>query len=358
MGPEFITLLVDGGLWSAFRRCAVSASLDAAARNFRIDVAFEPGATATAAIFRAGATLTILANGAPLLTGFVDRYRPSGDRSLQRATIEGRSRGADAIDGAALHTTGRFEDKTLLDIAQELDAAGVGFTASADLPTIPRAQIRPGESLFQMLERYARAQNITLRGLASGGIDFYDAQQAPRHAGGLVEGVNLLTWEADHNWSERHSRYIVRGQKLKGFGADALEIEAIAKDEAVGRNRPLIIIAPDDIDEPRAKREAKHRRDRRAGRSLSANVSVQGFRDDGGEIWEPGRLIYVESAGMNLQGDMLVESVSFTQDSDGSIAQLGLVDPRAYNGKKARGAKSGGDWKAGDDDADLTPPED
>jgi hypothetical protein len=45
---------------------------------------------------------------------------------------------------------------------------------------------------------------------------------------------------------------------------------------------------------------------------------------------------------------MLIESVDYLQDDNGSIATFGLVDPRALAGRDAaggKGNKSGSDWQ-------------
>ena len=355
MGPEFVTVETGGQIWTAFTHMRVSADLDKAAREWWLEIAFEPGQTATANVFKAGAKLSISSNGDQLVTGYVDNYKPRIAATQAAASITGRSLAADAIDGAAIHKTGRFENKTLLQITQELDRAKVGFSTDVPLDVIPKAQVRPGETVFQFAERYARAHNLTLTSAGNGGIRFYDASSPKRHAGALLQGVNIVQAEADHDWSTRHSHYVVRGQAVKGTGVDALEIEAVAKDISVDRWRPTVIVVQEDIDKPRAAKHAKHRRDRKAGRSLSARVTVQGFHDDDGVLWEPGWLIYLESTALDIAADMLIKTVEFTQDDGGSLTSLSLVDPRAYAGKKARGGKNGKTWDQGDDDAQVTP---
>ena len=356
MNEERLTVLAGGQDWTAFKRVVVNASVSEAARSFSLEIALEPGATATAAAFRGGKPLQIFANGALLFKGYVDRYRPRIAAGSAEATIEGRSLAADAIDGAAVHKTGRFEKMTPLEIAQALDKAKVGFSATAQLDKIPLAQIRPGETVFGFVERLAREQHVTLRGMAKGGVDLWDASKPQRHAGALVEGVNLKSVEASHDESGRHSHYVVRGQKAKGTAIGDLDIEAIARDQNVDRWRPTIIVVEEDIDQPRAKRRAKAHRDRAAGRSLTADGVVQGFRDDAGTPWEPGRIIPVESDTLDIRQDMLIETVVFEQTNDGSTTRLGLVDPRAYAGKAARGSKSGAAWKQDDSEAEATQP--
>ena len=359
MGPEYITLMTEAGPWTAFKRVQVSASLDEAARSWQMEAAFEVGAGLSARLFKAGAKVTITSNGSVLLQGFVDRYRPSGDAKQFSLSLSGRSLSADMIDSSVIHASGHLKSVTLLDIAKAFDKSGISFTSAVPLKVIDRVQINPGETVFAVLDRYARAHRLTLTGTADGGVQFYDASTPKRHATPLIEGLNILRFSADHNWSGRYSHYVVRGQEALGTNADKLQMQSVIKDSAVAdRIRPNVIIVERQSNDGDLRKRARHERDRAAGRALSASVTVQGFRDEAGLIWEPGYLVFVESTAMNVVQDMLIERVSFSQDGNGSITDIDLVDPRAYAGDKVRGSKSGDETKMSDEDAVTSPPDD
>lgn len=356
MVAEVISLSAGGTAWTAFENVSVRAHIDEAAREFRLVLALEAGGAGTAWTFKAGTKVTVAANGEQIVVGYVDKYQPGFTAAEARVTVSGRSLSQDMIDSSAVHATGRFENKTLADVAKEIDPAGLGVVVEGTLDKVAKIQITPGETAFQVIERVARSQGVTLTGMADGKIKARspDAQRQ-RHAGGLIEGLNLKEADAVHDWSGRHSKVTVRGQTVIGHGTDALEIEAIAKDASVNRNRPLIIVVPEDTDRTRAKSRAKNHRDRAAGRSLSASLTVQGFRDEAGTIWEPGRLVWVESPTLQIQQDMLIETATFEQSNRaGSTTRLDVVDPRAYGGKKGKGTQSGASWSQDSSDAEDT----
>jgi len=344
MGLEIVTVGAGAGLYTAFERIEVRASHKEAARSFSLVIAAEFGASAAKWTFAAGSPVTILFNGELVLTGYVDRYQPRlSDHSTAEIHVSGRSKAQDWIDSSALHKTGTFKKKTILQIAKELDVAGVGCSASAALDVIEKYQLTPGETVFNCLEKIARKQGLTLSGQPDGSVKFATIG-AGVHAP-IVEGQNLLRGEADHNWSDRHSKVIVRAQRAIGHGKDALEIEETADDSAVNRQRPIIIAQDDDADKSAAKKRAKNRRNREAGNSLKANVTVQGFRDLAGKIWTPGDTVTLISPFLGVEQAMLVESVNFSQArGQGSLSQLSLVDPRAYGGKSSKGGKSAAAW--------------
>lgn len=344
-----ILVTVGGKTFTGFETARLSATLEHAARSFDLQIAAENGGAATIQMFKAGAKVSITVAGEPFLTGFVDRYRPRIGKAEFSVSISGRSKGADAIDCSVIHATGNFQNRTPLQIAQELDKFGVGFTASGDLKPVLNFQVSPGETVFQALSRLARDQNLTLRSKGDGGIEFYNAKKSPkRQAGPLIEGRNILSGEADHDWSKRYSKYHVRGQKAVGTDEKATQLESVAEDTGVDRYRPTVILAEGDTDEGRICDRAQHHRNRKAGRGLSADITVVGFRDSGGKLWEPGNLVYVESDALSLGQDMMIEGVDFSEDSSGGlVAKLKLCDPKAHAGKKRKVAKKqsgGGMW--------------
>lgn len=351
MGIEVITIAVGGAIYSAFERVRVHAAFNEAARSFVIEVAAELGPSATNALFEVGTPVSIYANSDLLLTGHVDEREPYFDAWEARISVSGRSSSADLIDGSAEHKTGRFENKDPKEIGDELSSeySGTGFDTDQQLEKLEQYQLTPGASVFREIEKLARQQGMTLAGTAEGRIKITKAGSA-RHTGSLVEGKNMLSGGAKHNGANRHSKYVVRGQRPFGHGEENLEIEAEEDDSAVNRHRPLILYQDDDTTKERAKKRAKNRKDRAAGNALKATVSVQGFRDEAGQVWTPGYLVWTESPFLDVAQDMLIESVDYRQDNrTGSIATLALTDPRSYGGAGGKGNQSGDAWNIGDD---------
>lgn len=345
MGPEVVSVRAGGQLWTAWRRVMVRSSFQEGALSFQIDAAAEPGALATAWTFRAGTDVAIYFNGDLACKGYVDRYQPKiyGHETAE-VSISGRSKSQDFIDSSAVHDTGHFKDKAPDEIGQELDKFGVGIRTDQRLDKVPVARITPGERCYRVVERLCRDQGVFPVGQPDGTILITRAGQG-RHAGAIVEGVNMLGGDADHDFSKRHSDVIVRGQRPYGYGPDALEIEGLARDAQMGRYRPIIVPHDGDTDRKRARRRAESHRDREAGNSLKANVSLQGFRDDGGTLWRPGWLVFTDSPFLAVQQDMAIETVTFSQDrNEGSLSVISLVDPRALGGKGAKGGKAGEAW--------------
>ncbi len=347
MNEEVLTIQVGGTVYTAFENAEVTAAFDEAARSFQVTIAAEFGGPATQAIFASGTPITFRAGRDVLLTGYVDRYRPSFGSENASISVTGRSKSQDAIDCSAIHKTGRLEKMDPVAIAKAVSQGlDVEITTDQQLKKVPFYQITLGESVFRMFEKLVRRQGCTVTGTANGGMKATKAG-SQRHAGGIIEGKNLKVGDADHDWSNRHSEYILKGQRAEGHGKGALELEAKAKDGAVKRYRPVIVIQRDDTDKETIKKRAETRRDRSAGEATTASITVQGFRDEAGIIWEPGKLVWVESPFLGLAQDMLIKKASFSKSGDGSLTRLDLCDPRAFGGKQGKGNKSGATWDQG-----------
>ena len=207
-----------------------------------------------------------------------------------------------------------------------------------------RSQIEPGSSAFRNVERYARQQGRVLMGEATGDIKITKAGEQ-RHSGGLVEGKNIIDGSATLSQKNRHSEYKVKGSARNGTKEKDLRSEDKAKDPGVQRYRPKIMLMEGETDKGRNKKRAEAEKERRAGEGTKASIMVQGFHDEGGKLYEPSNQIWTESPALKIKQDMMIETFEFEQDAvGGSLAKLGLVDARAYGGKKAGSVSSGKEW--------------
>lgn len=347
MGHEVITISAGGGSYTNHKEIQVSAAFNEAAREFEFLVAAELGASATNAIFSVGTEITISASGDLLLTGHVETREPSFAGRRAEISVSGRSKSGDLIDGSAEHETGQFENKDPLEIAREISKDyGAKWESDQQLEKIEQYQLTQGESCFRCIEKLTRQQGMTIAGTPEGNAKITKA--GSERNGPIMEGVNILSGTAHHNGKNRYSKIIVRGQRPFGHGDENTEIEVQLEDGRVKRHRAIVIVQDEDTTKDRAQKRAKNRKNRAAGDALKATITTQGFRDDGGKLWTPGALTFVESPFLDISQDMLIEKVVYRQSSDGSLATLSLVDPQAYDGQGAgggKGNKSGDDWK-------------
>lgn len=337
-----------------------TASASEAARTFRARLtprdateagiaAFAADVAALGAKIATGPQVTITASGDTVLTGWIERYIPRLSSHDPSITIEGRSKSSVLVDASAIHAVGEWRQAKPAAIVAELaERYDVTVTdRSQDSTARGLFRVTLGESVVSAARRLARVDGHLLTGTADGGVVYYKGTLG-RHAGSLVEGINLgEETEAVFDWSKRAKKQRVKGQKSSGGSADDLEIDEEVEDDTVGRPVEVVVVASEEIDAGTAAERARWRRDQAAGAGLRVvTPRAIGWRDDNGRLWEPAWLVWVESPYLGVAQEMAIESLTASQSNDGTTTRLELVDPRALGAKKkGKGKKSSKQWR-------------
>jgi prophage tail gpP-like protein len=339
MIDEIVTLVVGGKRLSGFQEVNVTRSMEQAAIAFGLQ-ATNPAWHEDAWALRVGAEVELYSNGTLLCRGYIDTYEADHDAEAGQhdVRVSGSSKAADALDcPPAKHKTGRVEGKTLLDVAKEFDEFGIGYEADVPLKPLAKVQRYPTDSVHDTLERKAREQGLMLMGKPDGGVLITRAG-SKRHAGALIEGrPPIKRYGVRFSAKDKYSEITGRAQRALGTSAKDLRQEVKEYDPEVGRYRPLIVFLEGDGTEQDLKTRAQWERLRRQGQGTSIPIRVSTWRDEAGEIWEPGRLMALVLPSERVDQDMTLSSVTFTQNHQGTVAELTFVDPRSHGGKNPKG---------------------
>jgi len=333
---EVVTIRVNGKEYAAWPEVSVSAKLKGV-REFTMQTTERPSEWS----FLPGTPVEILANDDVVLTGFFNRYNPSIQPEHHPITCYGRGKAQDIYDSHADTKTGRHVGKKPSEILKAENYTQANVITEVAEEAKPHFQVRQGETLWNMAKRAVNDQGLVMTETAKGDLSIMKARSR-RHAGSIQEGRNLIDGNSDITDDQRHSETKVKGQNRDGTDDEtALRIEKTATDSSVKRARKKVIVNQDNTTPASAQKRADKNVEWAQGMSVKATLVVQGWRDDGGRIWEPGDLIYVSSLSLKLDGDMTIESAEMKQNAEGeSISTLQVVDPKAYGGK---GGKSGSD---------------
>jgi prophage tail gpP-like protein len=331
---ERVSVNLAGQSFAGWSDVSITIGADRAARTASLTVSDYGGAVR----FLPGDPCTITANGDLVLTGYIRDVSPSHSSESHSVAIGVVSRTVDAVEASIKHPTSFVRDKSLDGIAQDFDTSGVGIEVDESFPVEPASFVNLGESLFRHLEPLARAHSALIYDTAEGKLRIRKGIRG-RHSGALRTGPggNIIEGSAKLTEGQRFSPVIVRGQTSRGAGAGALRLEAQAIDAAVKRNRPKILILEGEATAAKLKERAERYVKRAAGLSATAEITLSGWRDEGGRIFEPHFIVAVEDPRLYLNQEMAIKSVTLTQsiarDGPGTRAQLSLCDPRALNGE-------------------------
>ncbi|MFG6500139.1 phage baseplate assembly protein [Sulfitobacter sp. 1A15106] len=340
-----LTMLHDGKEYANWTSISVEASSTKATRGFTATVIeVSPDGLDAPFWMSPGDEVAIYADGHLLVRGYINEYRPTFDANSHSVTISGRGKSQDAVDCSARHATGRFENMTVGQIANEL-AGIVGITVEVpeDTQRITKFQVNQGETICGAINRLSKSYGLNLQGLPDGNMKLSKGTDGDRLSGALVQGQwPFLAGSATISDAQKFSDYEVKSQ-LAGaegrYGTQAAQEVGRAVDRTVKRYRPHVAVSEIASPTQTAAERASWQARRIAGKSVKADVTVQGFHLDG-QLWAPDRLVYVQSAMLKMDHEMLIESVKYTQDDNGSRCDLKLVPPKASKstgGKKRRG---------------------
>ena len=162
----------------------------------------------------------------------------------------------------------------------------------------------------------------------------------------LERGVNILSASGTASWLARFSDYTLLGQQAGGSGGFTAEqvahVSATARDGGVDRHRPLTIIGEQSQDEDEAQARIQWEANVRAARSRTVRITVQGWREvPDGDLWAPGRLVFVADDWLGVVQELLVASTSQSLSAGGTLTTMDLVPQDAFV-QRAEPADTGG----------------
>ncbi len=347
-----VDLSVNGKIYRGWKSVRVERSIENVCGSFEIGTSERLLANDWVSGFDEGLLVdvgnecTLAVDGTPLVTGYVDDIAREIDASAHAVSISGRDKTGDLVDCSAVYKTGIFYNFDLAYIAQALlKPFKIGLFINTDLGAqFRKVRIEPGESVFELLDRLARHRGVLLttdgRGnlvitRAGVGLNTEDANlKLTRISEVLVLGNNILSMRIERSQRDRYSEYTVKGQIPLNDNITPVyndRLKAVAKNETIARYRPLIIVAeqPDYI--ARFNLRAKWERNVREGRSTRITVTVQGWQHADG-FWTPNRIVHLIAKPLGIEGgDLLIVSVTYTLDENGTRTEMSLTWPWAFD---------------------------
>jgi prophage tail gpP-like protein len=298
---------------------------------------------------KTGDACTIRLAGYQVLKGFVVNRQGSLNAEGRGVQITAYAKGGDTITSSMPLKDNQYKDYTFEAIARKVlepfdiqikvenggDAANKKFK---DVSPIP------GEPVWTFLDRLARMRGLTLRTDTNGDIIAGKMADGAPKAGDLVEGRNIISGNCTIDDQSGFSSGAVVGQQP---GDDKTDVDAARKPAATMENangeryRYRLTIAempgdPDDM-KTRADREI----DDLQGARVNASVVVRGWLNDAGEIWEEYQMVKVTSSTMQLDNQLAVADVLYTQDDSGTRTTLTLMLEGAMGIVKKPGVTAG-----------------
>lgn len=334
---DVVTLAIEnansGLRYDGWTTVQITRGMEQAANSFSLSVTERWPWQETARPIQPGESCTVRIDDDVVIRGYVDDVNPSYDATQHTVAVSGRDTTGDLVDCSAIHKSGEWHNRTLLQIAKDL-CAPFGISVSAEVPVkelFKRFSIQEGETVFEALERAARLRGVLLVADGRGGVQITRAGST-KISTPLVEGENVKVANASRSWKDRYSSYVVKGQAA---GDDDSTPEqntgpkGTALDKEITRYRPLIVIGEEQGNVSSLRERALWEAAVRRGRGSRATLTVQGWRHAGG-LWQPNRLVAVKSPMLGLDREMLIAQVVYRLDEGGRQCDLEVCLPEAF----------------------------
>lgn len=338
-----VTLKVGGRRFDAWTTVSVSKGIRDVAGAFSLDYAEQTVSLGERRIIRQGEACEVLVGGERVITGWIDVSSPSFDANSRTLQVEGRDKACDLVDCSAMNSPGVWKGRSLIQIATDLvQPFGLSIEAKADVGAAFKTfALQQGETVWEAIERLARFRGLLAVSTADGGVAFIKPGQR-RAAFTLKQGETLLSAQGTDDGRDRFSQYVLKGQSAGDDdvnGAAAAGPKAQAADAAVTRHRPLLVMAEEQATLASLRTRAGWEASTRAAAGKSYDLTVQGWRDPSGAVWQADLLVPVVAPWIDLSGDLLIADVNFSLTPDGgSVTTLTCAPPDAFQADPAEAA--------------------
>jgi prophage tail gpP-like protein len=363
---DTLTLKTGGEEHRGWTGVTLSRGLEQASAEFSVALTRTKDAQTVDPInVRAGESVELTIGDDVILSGWVYIIDAVEEGESYAFTVEGRSKTSDLVDCSA--APAQFKRLTFGRIAGALASdynVDVVDNAAAT-KTYQRWRTEPGETVFMALDRLARDAQVLLTDDANGAL-VIEAVGTTRGVD-ITEDIGIIREHLRVDASQRFSVYEVRGQAVgddANYGTTSAHGFAEVDDDGNWtRERRLEIRAESGFGYSAAcKARAINEAVTRAGRSISYDIDVPGWRQPDGTLWWTNILHRVKRPRLRLDGDMVLADLSFTADARrGKRAHLTFLPPGTFEfveptkrpRRKGKIAKVGDLWFTSGDVASI-----
>jgi len=285
-----------------------------------------------------GDEFTMTLGGLTAIVGWVYETQRYYDANRHGLLIAGRSLAADSTKNAVMKPGGEFKNYSIKSIIDSvLQGAGFGVeykgnAAAASQPMKERVQVYPGESQFELIERILRMKGGIIGDNAQGNMVLHfpspiTGALSGSITGELVEGQNILSARATVRDIQIATMGAAMTQKPgndKEHGPMTNDLAWIVGNNWSGRGRmsPIAFISEMATDLQTLKQRLAFEMAWRASEAILVEITVQGWKTQAGELWEPMNTALVNSPMLLLSEALIIKAVTFLQDATGGTRTI------------------------------------
>lgn len=342
---------VDGVQYNDFTSASAENRLDALSRTFSFEATSKD---ARPLPFRGGEPAKIFVDGDQFLSGNIEIVSVTGDSTSHSISIQGRSATGDLLDSSIASLGALSAPITLAQLClRVIEHLGLDIEVVDEVSPDPFNEAEdiadpdPGDNAFQFLEAYARKRQVLLTDDENGDL-VITASSGENIEASIINRIgdpfglnNVLQYSVSYDSTGRYNLYRAISQLNPTAGALAGETDALsvagqgdrqsAIDEQIRRGRQHILISEAMTSSDPSKNRATWEANIRKARGRVYGCTVNGYRNETGELWRVNQLPIVLDEDASIASRMLVNSVAFSlNEQRGRSTTLSFVESNAY----------------------------
>jgi prophage tail gpP-like protein len=335
-----ISLKVNGHEYSGWTSIQVQRGMDQIAGAFGFQATdIYPGHSEKWNITM-GSECTVTVNGKTLITGYVDQIDIFYNMGEHTFEVKGRDKTGDLVDCCYDSAKNQWNNATIQTIVNDLcNSVTVPLVIDPTVTSVvttkvPSFKINEGDTLFESISKLCKSIAILPITYGDGKLTLTRAR-AEYVTDRLEKGKNILAGSFTSSNLDRFKTYIVKSQHS---GLDEWDNESVTQavgrfdDYVISRNRPLVILSSEKSTSEQCKKQAEWEARYRAGRSRMIEYKIQGWLQSNKDLWPINKRVNVVDDFFGISDNYLITEVSHRLgDSDGSVTELRLMSPDAYD---------------------------
>jgi len=341
-----LTLKVNGFEYSNFTSASCSLQLDTLAGQF----SFSAIATKNQVIpFNVGDECQVDVNGIKVLTGYIELSDVDYDSTSHDISYLGRSKTGDLIESYintieinAPVSLKSVIEQVIKDIGMNVKVINqvpglLDFTKTEDIIS-PKV----GENAFLFIEKLARKRQVLLTTDADGNVVIVkpNADTAPTGLQNAIgkEGNNIETGSISRDETDLYNKYISKSQanlSTLNFSGETKSKDIVSQkspvvlDKNIRPSRQLVFQAESSSSDLENENRAKWEQNIRQTRSMVYSVTVATYGADN-KLWMPNQIVNVNDEFAGINGQMLINSVTFLKEANITETTIGMVNKKSY----------------------------
>ena len=286
----------------------------------------------------------VLIDEEPIITGTVEDLNISYDAGSHSISVSGRDKTGDIIDSSTIQK--QYNQRNFKRLI-ELVLADNGYSNISVINEVPnidnlseneKVKTESGDTVFSFIDRYAQKLQVLLVTDSEGNIVI--TREGSGGAGGALLSTknnpdnNILSASINVNSSDRFRFIEVYSQSDNStFAINTVNQNAISEDTEVRAPRRKRVTSRVASNQSFLDNLAKWHVNMRRAKGQRYNCRVVGYYTgrDNGLLWLPNTLVQVRDDKCQLDGQFLIQGITYTKSNQGSFTDLSIVNTGSFS---------------------------